>query len=222
MDNVTTARRDAQALPFNTLIRQTYTLLAIVMGFAAAGAALGLTLNIGWSIGMWVLLMVVFIGGPFAINAVKNGNAAILMTIGWGALVGFLLSPMVGMYLTLPGGAGIVFNALAATAVVFLALSGYALVTRKDFSFMAGFLFIGLLVVLGAIIANIFFQIPALSLAISGAAVLLMGGMILFDTSRLIHDPGANCVTVTVALFADITVLFSHFLRIFAFLGGED
>jgi modulator of FtsH protease len=220
MENVSVVRQ--QTLAFNTLVRQTYTLLAIVMGFAAAGAGVGLALEIGWSIGMWLLLMVVFIGGPFAIGAVRNGNVAILMTIGWGALVGFLLSPMVAMYLTLPGGASIVFNALAATAVVFLALSGYALVSRKDFSFMAGFLFTGLIVVLLAIVANIFLQIPVLSLVISGAAVLLMGAMILYDTSRLIHDGAANCVTITVALFSDITVLFSHLLRIFAFLSSED
>lgn len=211
-----------RAQPVSRIVRQTYTLLGIVMAVAAAGAGAGLAVGLGWSIGMWLVFMVVFIGGPFAIDRAKSGDAAIYMTIAWAGLVGFLLSPMVGHYLAMKGGTGIVLNALGATAVLFFALSGYALVSRKDFSFMAGFLIVGLLVVLLAIVANIFFQVPAFSLAISGAAVLLMCGMILYDTSRMIHDGASNCVTITVSLFANITVLFSHLLRIFAFLGGDD
>lgn len=216
---IRTAERTA---PVSRIVRQTYTLLGIVLAVAAAGAGLGLAVGLGWSLGMWLVFMVVFIGGPFAIERAKSGDAAIYLTIGWAGLVGFLLSPMVGHYLALPGGSGIVLNALAATAVLFFALSGYALVSRRDFSFMGGFLFVGLLVVLAAIVANIFFQVPALSLAISAAAVLLMCAMILYDTSRMIHDGASNCVTITVSLFANLTVLFSHLLRLFAFLGGDE
>ena len=215
-------RQIPRAQPVEKVGRQTYTLLAIVMAVAAGGAGIGLAMDIGWGIGMWVLFMLVFVGGPFAIQAAKSGDAAIWMTIAWGGLVGFLLSPMVNAYLSLPGGSGIVLNALGATAVIFLALSAYALVTRKDFSFMAGFLFVGLIVVLLAIVANIFFQVPALSLAISAVSVLLMCGMILYDTSRMIHDGESNCVTIAVSQFANITVLFSHLLRLFAFFAGED
>lgn len=209
-------------LPRATVVRQTYTLLGIVMAVAAAGAGLGLALNVGWGLGMWLLLMVVFIGGPFAIARIRNGHQAILATIAWGGLTGFLLSPMVGIYLTLPGGSGIVFNALATTAVLFFALSAYALFSGRDFSFLGGFLFTGLIVVLLAAVANLFLGIPALSLAVSGVSVLLMCGMILWDTSRMIHDGESNCVTITVSQFANITVLFSHLLRLFAFFGGED
>jgi modulator of FtsH protease len=140
----------------------------------------------------------------------------------WGGLTGFLLSPMVATYLALPGGSGIVLNALATTAVLFFALSGYALVTRRDFSFLGGFLFVGLIVILLAIIANLFLAMPLLSLTISAAAVLVISGMILFDTSRMIHDGASNCVSITVAQFANITVLFSHLLNLFALLSGDD
>jgi modulator of FtsH protease len=211
-----------RALPTSTVVRQTYTLLGMVMTVAAAGAGLGLALGIRWSIGMWVLLMVVFIGGPFAIARIRSGGTAILATLGWGGLTGFLLSPMVATYLALPGGSGIVLNALATTAVLFFALSGYALVTRRDFSFLGGFLFVGLIVILLAIIANLFLAMPLLSLTISAAAVLVISGMILFDTSRMIHDGASNCVSITVAQFGNITVLFSHLLNLFALLSGDD
>jgi len=211
-----------QTEQLNRTVRQSYTLLAIVMAIAAAGAGFGLSMGLKWSIGMWIALMVVFIGGPYLISAKRDSQASIGLTMAWAGLVGFLLSPMVGHYLAVPGGSSIVLNALATTAVLFFALSGYALTTRKDFSFMGGFLFVGLIVVLLAIVANIFLQMPALSLTISSVAVLLMCGMILYDTSRLINGGETNPVMVVIALFADIVVLFSHLLSLFSFLSGDD
>ncbi|MBB5016373.1 Bax inhibitor-1 family protein [Rehaibacterium terrae] len=206
----------------NRVVRNTYLLLSLVLGVATVGAGAGLLMNIGWSIGMWVLFMVAFIGGPFAIQRARDGQAAIWMTFAWAGVVGFLLSPLVGAYLRLPGGPGIVFNALATTTVLFAALSAYAVTSRKDFSFMGGFLFAGLIVVLLAIVANIFLAMPLLSLVISAVAVMLMCGLILYDTSRLIHDGNANPVFIVVSLFASITVLFTHLLNLFALLGGDD
>jgi modulator of FtsH protease len=144
------------------------------------------------------------------------------MTFIWAGLVGFLLSPLVNAYLSMPGGSSIVFNALATTAILFVALSAYAVTSRKDFSFMGGFLFAGLIVVLLAIVANIFLAMPLLSLVISAVAVMLMCGMILYDTSRMIHDGETNPVFMVVSLFASITVLFTHLLNLFAFLSGDD
>ncbi len=206
----------------NRTVRQAYTLLAIVMAIAAAGAGIGLYMGLPWGIGMWIGFMVVFIGGPMLISAKRDSQSSIGLTMAWAGLVGFLLSPMVNAYLSMPGGSSIVLNALATTAVLFFALSAYALTTKKDFSFMAGFLFVGLIVVLLAIVANIFLQIPALSLTISAVAVLLMCGMILFDTSRLINGGESNPVMIVIALFADIVVLFSHLLNLFSFFGGDD
>ncbi len=212
----------AGAEQVNRTVRQAYTLLGIVMAIAAAGAGIGLAVGMPWSIGMWVALMVVFIGGPMLISSKRDSQASIGLTMVWAGLVGFLLSPMVGSYLAFPGGSSIVLNALATTAVLFFALSAYALTTKKDFSFMAGFLFVGLIVVLLAIVANIFLQIPALSLTISAVAVLLMCGMILFDTSRLVNGGETNPVMVVVSLFANIAVLFIHLLSLFGFLSSDD
>lgn len=208
------------ALP--RVVRHTYLLLAMVMAVACVGAFLGLRSGVQWSMGMWLLFMVVFIGGPFAINAARKGDAAIWLTFAWAGLTGFLLSPMVALYLAIPGGATIVTNALGGTAALFVGLSAVALTTRKDFSFLSSFLMAGLIVVLLGIVALLFLQTPMLSLLISGLAVLLMSGFILYDTSRMIHDGAANPVYITVSLFANIVVLFSHLLNLFAMLSGED
>lgn len=215
----------AAALPAtasNTLIRNTFILLSLVLGTAAVGAGIGLSLRLPAGLGMWLVFMVLFIGGPFVISRIGNGQAQIGVTFAWAFAVGLLLSPMVGIYLSFPGGTSIVLNALGATAVLFTALAGYAVVSRKNFSFMGGFLVAGLIVVFIGIIANLFLQMPMLSLMISGAAVLLMCGCILWETSQLIHEPDVNPVMVTVSLFSSIVVLFSHLLRLFAFFSGED
>lgn len=209
------------AMPLDSIVRNSFILLSMVLAVAGVGAFIGLGSGLQWRIGMWIALMVVFIGGPFAIRAVK-GQAAIGITFVWAGLVGFLLSPMVAAYLTMPGGNAIVLNALGTTAVLFVALAGYAVVSRRNFSFMGGFLIAGLFVVLAAIIANIFLQIPALSVTISAVAVLLMSGLILFDVSRLIHNGADNALDVVVSLFANIVVMFSHLLSLFSFLSGDD
>jgi len=122
----------------------------------------------------------------------------------------------------LAGGPTILFNALATTAVAFVALSGYAIVSRRDFSFMGGFLFVGFIVALVAIIANIFLQIPVLSLAISSVVVLLCAGSMLYNVSRLVHDGNADPLMIVVELFADIAVMFSHLLNLFGIMGSDD
>lgn len=206
----------------NTLIRNTFILLSLVLGTAAVGAGVGLGLRIPLGMGMWIVFMAVFIGGPFLLSRIGNGQTQIGLTFAWAFAVGLLFSPLVGAYLSFPGGSAIVLNALVTTAVLFTALAGYAVVSRKDFSFMGGFLFAGIIVVLIAIVANLFLQIPMLSLVISAAAVLLMCAAILWETSRLIHEPNANPVMITIGLFSSIVVLFSHLLNLFSALSGDD
>jgi modulator of FtsH protease len=210
------------ALASNQVLRQTYTLLGMVMAVAAVGAGIGLALGMTWSIGMWIAFMVVFIGGPFLINRHRESQSSIALTLVWGGLVGFLLSGMIAHYLTIPNGGSVVFNALAATALIFFVLSAYAISSKKDFSFLTGFLLVGVLVVLAAIIANIFLQIALLSLVISSAAVLLMSAFILWDTSRMVHGGETNPVLITVSLFGSIVVLFSHLLNLMSLLSGDD
>jgi modulator of FtsH protease len=206
----------------NALIRNTFILLSLVLGTAAIGAGVGLGLRIPLGFGMWIVFMAVFIGGPFLLARISNGQTQIGLTFAWAFAVGLLFSPLVGAYLSFPGGSQIVLNALVTTAVLFSALAGYAVVSRKDFSFLGGFLFAGIIVVLIAIVANMFMQIPMLSLVISAAAVLLMCAAILWETSRLIHEPNANPVMITVGLFSSIVVLFSHLLNLFSALSGDD
>lgn len=224
MEPVTTrtARTFEAARETNRVVRQTYTLLAMVLAVAAVGAGIGLAVGVPWSLGMSILFLAVFIGGSFGLHAMRNSQASIGLCFAWAGAVGFLLSPMVGVYLSLPGGASIVLNALATTAVLCFGISMYALSSRRDFSFMAGFLFSGLIVVLIAIVANLFLQIPALSLTISACAVLLMCGLMLFDTSRMIHGGETNPVVLTVSLFGNIAVMFLHLLNLFAAFSGED
>lgn len=211
---------ETTALP--RVVRNTYLLLSMVLAVAAVGAFVGLQSGLQWSMGMWLVFMVVFIGGPFAINAAKQSDAAIWLTFAWAGLVGFLLSPMIAAYLAIPGGSAIVMNALAGTAAVFVGLSAVVLTTKRDFSFLGSFLMAGVIVVLLGIVALLIFQTPLMSLVISAMAVLLMGAFILYDTSRMIHDGNANPVYITVSLFGSIVVMFSHLLNLFAFLSGDD
>jgi modulator of FtsH protease len=217
-----TAQTFETARETNRVVRQTYTLLSMVLAVAAIGAGVGLAVGLQVSLGMLLLFLAVFIGGSFALHAMRNSQASIGLTFAWGGAVGFLMSPIVGVYLSFPGGQSIVLNALVTTAALFFGLSLYALKSRKDFSFMGGFLFTGLILLLVAIVANLFLQIPLLSLTISACAVLLMSALILFDTSRMIHGGETNPVVLTVSLFGSIAVMFLHLLRLFAAFAGED
>ena len=122
----------------------------------------------------------------------------------------------------MPGGSQIIATALGGTGILFLGLSGYALVSRQDFSFLGGFLMTGFIVILAAAIANIFLGIPALSLAISAAVIMIMSGFILFDTSRMIHGGETNYVMATIGLYLSIFNIFVHLLALLGISGGDD
>jgi len=136
-------------------------------------------------------------------------------------LLGGSLGPMLNAYLSLANGPQIVMQALGGTAIIFLSLSAYALTTRKDFSFMGGFLMTGLIVVLIASLANIFLAIPMLSLVSSAAIVLIMSGLILFDTSRIIHGGETNYIRATVGLYLSIYNLFVNLLALLGVMNDE-
>jgi modulator of FtsH protease len=220
VQRITAARAPQAVLATNKVIRNTYLLLTLTLLTSAVTA--GMAMVSGARPVHWILMMVVFIGGPFVISAVRNSVWALPLTFAFTAFMGYVLGPILTFYLNMPNGGQIVTAAFGTTATMFLGLSAYALTTRKDFSFMGGFLMVGLLLVLVAIIANIFLQIPALSLTISAAAVLLMSGMILFDTSRMVHGGETNYVIMTVSLYANIYVLFLHLLNLFAAFSGDN
>lgn len=211
-------RSAVAAIETTKTIRNAYLLLTLILGVSALTCWYAIASNAG-VINIW-LFLAFMIGMPFAINATRNSIAGLGLAFLYAAGLGYFLGPIVGFYLRLD--ASIPVYALAATSVIFFSLSGYALVSRTNFNFLGGFLFVGFLVILGAIIANIFLQMPMLSLVISGAVVLLMSAAILWETSQLIHDPEANYIVVATSLLGSIWVLFMHLMRLFAFFSGED
>ncbi len=220
MEQTSTIRAQSRVLATNKVIRNTYILLAMTLATSAFTALYAMSSGVGM-VNPWMVLLI-FIGMPFLISSVRNSVWALPLTFLFTGFMGYVLGPILGHYMALPNGPQIVAAAFGTTAAVFLGLSGYALTTRKDFSFMSGFLFVGLLVALGAIILNIFLQIPALSLTISAAVVLMMSAMILYDTSRMIHGGETSYIMMTVSLYANIYVLFLHLLNLFSFFGSND
>jgi modulator of FtsH protease len=218
-ERLTTTRTQSATLATNKVIRNTYTLLSMTLAFSAVMAFVAMAT--GARPMSWIVMIAVFIGGPFLIHAVRNSIWSLPLTFVFTGFMGYVLGPIVTLYLAQPNGSEIVMGALSTTAVMFVGLSAYALTTRKDFSFLGGFVFVGFLVVLAAIIANIFLGLPALSLAISAAAVLVVSAAILFDTSRMVHDGQTNYVMMTVSLYANIYVLFLHLLNLFHAFSGE-
>lgn len=220
-DRVLPQRQDA-VITTNKVIRNTYTLLSMTLLFSALTAGVGMA--IGLSSGMGMIASLGAIGLLWLVlPRTENSAAGVAVVFGITGLLGLGLGPLLSHYLAIPGGGKLVATAMGGTGAVFLGLSAYALTTKRDFSFMGGFLFVGLIVALVAMIANLFLEIPALSLAISGVIVLLMSAMILFDTSRIINGGETNYLRATIALYLDIYNLFIHLLHLLtAFAGGED
>lgn len=208
------------ALATNRVIRNTYLLLSLTLAFATVAA--GVSVALGLPHPGILLTLVGYFGLLFAVHKLQNSGWAIPAVFALTGFMGYTLGPIVSRYLGLPNGGEVVMQALGATAVLFVGLSGYALATRKNFSFMGGFLAIGILVAFVAGLAAIFFEIPALSLTVSAAFVLLMSGLILYETSNIIHGGETNYVLATVTLFVSIFNLFTSLLHLFGIMGHEE
>lgn len=204
----------------NKVIRNTYLLLSLTLAFAAASAGISAALKLPHP-GI-LLTLVGFFGLLFAVHKLKNSGLGILAVFALTGFMGYTLGPIISRYLGLPNGGEIVMQAMAGTAVIFVGLSAYALTTKKDFSFMVGFLMVGILLAFLAGLAAIFFEIPALSLTVSAAFVLLMSGLILYETSNIIHGGETNYVLATVTLFVSIFNLFTSLLQLLGFMNGDD
>lgn len=212
--NYSTVMRSASsAVLTNKVLRNTYLLLSLTLLFSGLTAALSMFLNMP---PMTYLISV--IGGMviamFVLPRFANSTAGIGIVFLITGLLGFGLGPILTMYASLPNGNNIITISLAGTGVIFMGLSVYALVTRKDFSFLGGFLMVGFLLILLAALANIFLQIPAMSLMISAAVILIMSGFILYDTSRIIHGGETNYVLATIGLYMTIFNIFISLLQI--------
>ncbi len=207
-------------LTTNRVVRNTYLLLSMTLLFAAVTAATSLALKLPHP-GL-IVTLVGFFGLLFAVNKLKDSGWGILAVFALTGFMGYTLGPVISRYLGLPNGGEIVMQAMGATAAIFVGLSAYALTTKKDFSFMGGFLMVGILLAFLAGLAAIFFEIPALSLTVSAAFVLLMSGLILYETSNIIHGGETNYVLATVTLFISIFNLFTSLLQLLGFMGGDD
>lgn len=207
-------------LATNKVLRNTYMLLSATLLFSAITAGIAMVMNLGQGAAM--ILSLIGFGLIFAVNATADSSKGLVMVFAFTGVMGAALGPMLNHYVSLPNGPALVLQALAGTALVFFTLSGYALTTRKDFSFMGGFLMVGLVVMVVASLANIFFHIPAVSLAISAGVIFLMSGLILFDTSRIIHGGETNYIRATVSLYLNIYNIFVHLLSLLGVFGSDE
>ena len=207
-------------LETNKVLRNTYMLLAMTLTFSAVCA--GITAAIGISPGVALMMNIAALVMIFFLNKAAQSAAGIWFVFAFTGLLGGSLGYTLGYYAGIPGGPGLIMQAFGATALVFFGLSGYVLTTKKDFSFMGGFLLVGLIVAVVAALANIFLGIPALSLAISAAIVFIMSGLILFDTSRIIHGGETNYIRATVSMYLNIYNLFTAILHLLGAFGGDD
>lgn len=209
-----------KSLSNNKVLRNTYTLLAMTLLFSALIAGVAIATKAQPL--HWLITLGGYFGLLFAVTKLRNsawGLAAVFALTGF---LGYTLGPILSLYLSLPNGSQVVMTALGGTGVIFLALSAYALVSRKDFSFMAGFLMVGILVAVLASLAAVLFSLPALSLAVSAMMILLMSGMILWQTSDIIHGGETNYIMATVTLYITLFNLFVNLLQILGIFSGDD
>lgn len=213
-------RASPSLLSTHRVLRNTYALLALTLLFSGAIAALTASLKLPHP-GI-IVTLVGYFGLLFVTTKLRNSGWGLLSVFGLTGFMGYTLGPIIAHYLALPNGGQTVALAMGGTGVIFLALSAYALVSRKDFSFLGGFLMVGVLTVFLASLAAVFFTMPALSLAVAAACVLLMSGLILFETSNIIHGGETNYIMATVSLFVSLYNLFASLLQLLGIFGGDD
>jgi modulator of FtsH protease len=210
----------SSAIEINKVLKNTYMLLSMTLAFSAVTAGVSMAMNL--SHGVALVMMLVAFGLMFVVNKKADSASGVYWIFAFTGLMGASLGPMLSAYAAMDGGPAMIMQALGGTALIFFALSGYALTSKKDFSFMGGFLMVGLIVVVVASLANIFFQIPALSLAVSAAVIMIMSGLILYDTSRIINGGERNYIRATVSLYLNIYNIFVHLLSLLGVFGSDD
>ncbi len=209
----------------NKVLRNTYMMLAITMVPTVIGAFIGMATNFSFlaqnPIMGSLLMFGAMIGMLFAVSALRNSVWGIVALLGFTFVAGWFLGPILQVALNLKNGAQLVGMAAGGTGLIFFSLATFATVTKKDFSFMGKFLFIGLILLIVASLANLFFQVPAMSLTISAIAVLLFSAYILFDISRIVNGGETNYVMATMGLYLSIYNIFVHLLSLLMAFSGE-
>ncbi|MCK5830746.1 MAG: Bax inhibitor-1/YccA family protein [Methylococcales bacterium] len=219
--NPVASHDEASILSSNKMLKNTYMLLSMTLLFSAAMAGVSMTFNLPHP-GM-IITMIGYFGLLFLTSKFRNSSLGLVCVFALTGFMGLTLGPILNMYLNaFSNGHELIMTALGGTGVIFLGLSAYALTTRKDFSFLGGFLMVGILVAFLAGIGAMFFAIPALSLAVSAMFILLMSAMILYQTSAIIHGGETNYIMATVSLYISIYNLFLSLLQILAAMSGDD
>ncbi len=209
----------ASALATNKLIRNTYLLLSMTLLFSGVTAAVGVFMHVSQGVALISNIAAIALLW-FVLPRTANSAMGIPVLFGITGLFGLGLGPILNYYLSV--NPSIVMTALGGTGAIFLGLSAYALTTRKDFSFLAGFLMVGMFVVIGAALLNIFFAIPALFLAVNVAVIMIMSGFILFQTSSMINGGETNYIMATAGLFLSILNLFTALLQLLGAFNSDD
>jgi len=209
----------------NKVLRNTYMMLALTMIPTVVGAFVGMSMSFAFMaqspIMSSLLMFGAMIGMMFAVTALRNSVWGVVALLGFTFVAGVFLGPILQVALHLKNGAQLIGMAAGGTGIIFFSLATLATVTKKDFSFMGKFLFIGLILLIIASLANLFFQIPAMSLTISSIAVLIFSAYILFDVSRIVHGGETNYVMATLGLFLSIYNLFINLLSLLMAFSGE-
>ncbi|MGX1127368.1 Bax inhibitor-1/YccA family protein [Pseudomonas sp. HLS-6 TE3448] len=202
------------------VLRNTYGLLAITLVFSGIMAYVAQQMRVGYP-NVFVVL-IGFYGLFFLTNKLRDSVWGLVSTFALTGFMGFILGPILNRYLGMQGGAEVVSSAFAMTALVFGGLSAYVLITRKDMSFLGGFITAGFFVLMGAVLASLFFQISGLQLAISAGFVLFSSVCILFQTSAIIHGGERNYIMATISLYVSIYNLFVSLLQLFGLMSRDD
>lgn len=217
---VTTLNRSQSAVSStNKVVRNTYMLLSMTLAFSALMAGAAMALNLPHP-GM-IITLVGYFGLLFLTTKFRESGLGIAFVFALTGFMGYTLGPIVSHYLAMPNGTQVVMMAMGGTAAIFLGLSAYVMTTRKDFSFMGGFLTVGILVAFLAGLGAMFFNMPGLSLAVSAMFVLLMSGLILYQTSAIINGGETNYIMATVTLFVTIFNLFTSLLQLLGFASSD-
>jgi modulator of FtsH protease len=218
--SITASHSQTATLATNKVIRNTYMLLSMTLLFSALTAGVSMALSLPHP-GL-LLTLGGYFGLLFATAKFRDRALGLAFVFALTGFMGYTLGPILNSYLALPNGGQVVMTAMGATGAIFLGLSGYALTSRKDFSFMGGFLMVGILVAFLAGLGAVLFEMPGLSLAVSAMFVLLMAGLILYETSNIIHGGETNYIMATVTLYVSIFNLFTSLLHLLGFMSGDE
>jgi modulator of FtsH protease len=216
-----TAAQSQSLLATHSVLRNTYMLLSLTLLFSSGTAWLAMATNAAPMNPLFMILLM--FGLLFGVQATKNSSLGLLMVFLFTGFMGYTLGPLLNAIIHgYKNGGAIIFNTLAITGATFLGLSAYALISRKNFSFLGNFLFVGLIVMIVASLANLFLHLPAMQLAIASGSAFIAALLILFDTSRIIHNGETNYISATVQLYLDIYLLFINLLQLFTAFSGRD